>query len=227
MQFFSIHNTNLVSLIQAHKCCHPHYIQRHRKDRSSLCGPSWYKAVHRPPERQRHIQHLSVLSGGTHEGECVFSSFNSWTSLFFCWTPQNRSELSLQRQIIYPRQQLMSLEELGTMNFMESDVTHLSLTLRNLAQWVFAFNATSTERSWMFTSVSFCTGGVKDSVEEPWGESHFWLMHSMERYSSLYNVMCFYHNWLVFLGSKHGKSLQCMTLSGLLLWCKDGNSIYY
>ncbi|XP_048009180.1 pachytene checkpoint protein 2 homolog [Megalobrama amblycephala] len=40
----------------------------------------------------------------------------------------------MKRQIIYPRQQLLSLEELGTMNFMESDVTHLSLSLRNIAQ---------------------------------------------------------------------------------------------
>uniref|UniRef100_A0A671LKN0 Pachytene checkpoint protein 2 homolog n=2 Tax=Sinocyclocheilus TaxID=75365 RepID=A0A671LKN0_9TELE len=40
----------------------------------------------------------------------------------------------MKRHIIYPRQQLLSLEELGTMNFMESDVTRLSLTLRNLAQ---------------------------------------------------------------------------------------------
>uniref|UniRef100_A0A8C2CYJ7 Pachytene checkpoint protein 2 homolog n=1 Tax=Cyprinus carpio TaxID=7962 RepID=A0A8C2CYJ7_CYPCA len=40
----------------------------------------------------------------------------------------------MKRHIIYPRQQLLSLEELGTMDFMESDVTRLSLTLRNLAQ---------------------------------------------------------------------------------------------
>uniref|UniRef100_A0A8C1SCB9 Pachytene checkpoint protein 2 homolog n=1 Tax=Cyprinus carpio TaxID=7962 RepID=A0A8C1SCB9_CYPCA len=40
----------------------------------------------------------------------------------------------MKRQIIYPRQQLLSLEELGTMDFMESDVTRLSLTLRNNAQ---------------------------------------------------------------------------------------------
>uniref|UniRef100_A0A673JWL9 Pachytene checkpoint protein 2 homolog n=1 Tax=Sinocyclocheilus rhinocerous TaxID=307959 RepID=A0A673JWL9_9TELE len=40
----------------------------------------------------------------------------------------------MKRQIVYPRQQLLSLEELGTMNFMESDVTRLSLTLRNIAQ---------------------------------------------------------------------------------------------
>ncbi|XP_052002770.1 pachytene checkpoint protein 2 homolog [Xyrauchen texanus] len=40
----------------------------------------------------------------------------------------------MKRQIIYPRQQLLSLEELATMNFMESDVTHLSLILRNIAQ---------------------------------------------------------------------------------------------
>lgn len=33
-----------------------------------------------------------------------------------------------------------------------------------------------------FTSVSFWTGGVWDSVEEPWGKSHFWLMRFMERY---------------------------------------------
>ncbi|XP_043116737.1 LOW QUALITY PROTEIN: pachytene checkpoint protein 2 homolog [Puntigrus tetrazona] len=40
----------------------------------------------------------------------------------------------MKRQIVYPRQQLLSLEELGTVNFMESDVTRLSLTLRNLAR---------------------------------------------------------------------------------------------
>uniref|UniRef100_A0A8C2K7V5 Pachytene checkpoint protein 2 homolog n=1 Tax=Cyprinus carpio TaxID=7962 RepID=A0A8C2K7V5_CYPCA len=42
----------------------------------------------------------------------------------------------MKRQIIYPRQQLLSLEEQGTMDFMESDVTRLSLTLRNIAQSV-------------------------------------------------------------------------------------------
>ncbi|XP_056618756.1 pachytene checkpoint protein 2 homolog isoform X1 [Triplophysa dalaica] len=37
-------------------------------------------------------------------------------------------------QIIYPRQQLLRLEELITMNFMESDLTHLSLMLRKISQ---------------------------------------------------------------------------------------------
>ncbi|XP_073728734.1 pachytene checkpoint protein 2 homolog isoform X2 [Misgurnus anguillicaudatus] len=37
-------------------------------------------------------------------------------------------------QIIYPRQQLLRLEELVTMNFMESDVTRLSLMLRKISQ---------------------------------------------------------------------------------------------
>ncbi|TRZ01237.1 hypothetical protein DNTS_008857 [Danionella cerebrum] len=40
----------------------------------------------------------------------------------------------MKRQIIHPIQQLLSLEELETMNFMESNITRLSLNLRSIAQ---------------------------------------------------------------------------------------------
>lgn len=40
----------------------------------------------------------------------------------------------MKRQVIYPRQQLLSLEELDTMGYIESKVTELSLKLHNIAQ---------------------------------------------------------------------------------------------
>lgn len=60
------------SIFQTFQCRDPNNFQRDREDWLGICGQSWHQAVYRTPLCERHIQHLPLLSGGAHEGECCW-----------------------------------------------------------------------------------------------------------------------------------------------------------
>lgn len=72
-------------LFKASQCGHPNNIQRDWEDRPGVCGQSRHQAVHRTSIRERHLQHLSVLSGRVDEGDkadctgwCTLNEFMWW-----------------------------------------------------------------------------------------------------------------------------------------------------